>query len=447
MNKLKLRFRDERGAVLVIVALVMSALLTLSAGGIMLFTLYGSQREMQKAADQAALAGAAALPLLAPGQLLSSLPMNTVYDLTDDVGLDVPLKGLNVPDPRAVACAYGTRSLEGDSAHLVNEFGAAPSPPVSSFCSAGPWNDGRVNPTLPSLSTPLSQCVNGLQSAVNTIIGQLNTSLASLTCLPLLGCLLGDVTNTVNNTIQQLNNLLTSVQNLEALAPALLTPEMTVTVKSGVKPPMLSMITGSDGVQMTVQATAERRLKNAIVLPNTPQLTNVSLNSALASTKPAVMNALGQLNTQLNSLFTGLNLPGCQNLLDPEEKIVQDISDIYNPPASGGPAPTGRDLLEGALESAQRAASEAGTNVDQLAGEAFVVIRQGVGPTTLSSLLGPVVNTLGLGGLLTTLNLQIPAMDVAIVAAHNLEDGNISNPDLITDTVSARGLFTATLKK
>jgi hypothetical protein len=34
-----------------------------------------------------------------------------------------------------------------------------------------------------------------------------------------------------------------------------------------------------------------------------------------------------------------------------------------------------------------------------------------------------------------------------MVAAHNLEDGNISNPDLITDAAAARGLFTATLVK
>jgi hypothetical protein len=222
---------------------------------------------------------------------------------------------------------------------------------------------------------------------------------------------------------------------------------MTVTVKSGVEPPLLGFITGDDGVQMTVEATAERRLKNAIVLPNTPQLTNVSLNAALASTKPAVMNALGQLNTQLNTLMSaspaGLNLSACQNLLDPSDKVVKDISDIYSPPPSGGPAPTGRDLIEGATASAQRAAGEAGTTLQNLAGEAVLVIRQGPSPTSLSGLLGPVFNLLGLSGTIGL--LQVPALDVAVVAAHNLEDGNISNPDLIPDIAGARGLFTATL--
>ena len=439
----------------------MSTLLILSAGGIMLFTLYGAQREMQKSADQAALAGAAALPLLRPGVALGSLPMNTVYELTDDVGLDVPLKSAinGIPDPRAVACAYGTRSLQTDSAHLVNEFGGAPNPAPSSYCASGPWNDPRVNPSLNPLSTPLSACVNGLTTSINGVISQLNNSLNTLLCLPLV-CNLTDVTNQVNDTIARLKSVLTSVQNLEALSPALLTPKMTVRVHSGVEPPMLSLITGGNGVQMMVESVAERRLKNAVVLPNTPRLTEVSLNSALASAKPAVTNALSQANAQLNTLMGsapgGLNLSSCQNLLDPNDKVVKDIMDIYNPPASGGPAPTGQTLLNGAMAAAQGAASRAGTNVDQLAGEAFLVINQGPGPTTLSSLLGPVFNLLGLSSTLGM--LQIPAVDVAIVAAHHLEDGNLAKGDcdpttptpegdFICDALAARGLFTATLVK
>jgi Flp pilus assembly protein TadG len=441
---MKRHVRDERGAVLVIVALVMSVLLTLSAGGIMLFTLYGSQREMQKAADQAALAGAAALPLLRPGQVLNAVPgLNTVYDLTDNVGLDVPLKSLGgIPDPRAVACAYGSASMTAPSANLIDSFGSAPNPAPSTPCASAPWSDNRITPSLNSLSTPLSTCVNSLTTSIQGVITQLTNSLNGLLCLPLLGCVLSTVTTAVNSTIARLQAVLLSVQNLEALSPALLTPKMTVTVKSGVNPPMLSFITGNDGVQMEVTSTAERRLKNAVVLPNTSALTGVNLNTALATTKPAVMDALAAANTQLNGLFTGLGLSGCQNLLSPTDKIVQDISDIYNPPASGV-GPTGADLLRGASASATRAAGQAGTSVDALAGEAFLVIRQGATPTTISGLLGPVFSLLGLSG--TVGLLQVPAVDVAVVAAHNLEDGNISNPDLIADAVSARGLFTATL--
>ena len=442
--KLKIRARDEKGAVLVIVAVVMTALLTLSAGGILVFTLYGANREMQKAADQAALAGAAALPLLRPGVALESLNMNPVYALTDDVGLDVPLKSLvsGVPDPRAVACAYGQNNLENSSARLITIYGSNANPSLGGYCTNAPWSDGRILPTVSGLATPLTGCINSLTSSLTSLISQLQGALS----LPLLGGILGNI----NATIDQLTGVLNAVRNLEALSPALLTPEMTVRVRSGVNPPMMSMITGGAGIQMTVQATASRRLKNAVVLPNTPTLTDVSLNTALAATKPTIMNALNgpgaaSLNNQLNTLMSGLGLSGCQNLLSSSSKLVQDIDDIYNPPASG-PAPSGADLLRGALTAAQQSAAGAGQNVNNLAGEAVLVIRQGPSPSSLSSLLGPVFALLGpvLG---VSLETQIPALDVVAVAAHNLEDGNISNPDLISDLAAARGLFTATLVK
>lgn len=441
--KSRLRARDENGAVLVIVAISMVTLLTLSAGGIMMFSLYGANREMQKAADQSALAGAAALPLLRPGVALSSLPLNTAYQLTDNVGLDVPLRGLsNVPDPRAVACEYGTKSLLGSSASLITAFGSPPSPPLAGYCSTGTWTGGnRVRPVLNALSTPLSSCVNNLTTSINGVISQLQGSLVGLVSI-LPG--VSDLISNVNATIAQLNGTLESVKNLEALSPALLTPEMTVTVRSGVRPPMLSFITGSDGVQMTTEATAERRLKNAVVLPNTPALLNTNLNTALAETKPSVMNALTAANTQLNTMTNQLGVAGCQNLLSPSSKVVQDIGDIYNPPTSGA-GPSGRDLISGGLAAAQRAAGQAGTSVDQVAGEAFLVIRQGPTPGTISSTLGPLVGLLGLSPMVST--LQVPALDVALVTSQNLEDGNISNPELIPDAAAARGLFTATLVK
>jgi hypothetical protein len=426
----------------------MSVLLTLTAGGIMLFTLYGSQREMQKAADQAALAGAAGMPLLNPGQALSSLPLNTVYDLTDDVGLDVPIKGLsNVPDPRAVACAYGTRSLEADSAKFVANFHIAATGLPSSYCSSAPWADARVNPTLNSLSTPLSTCVNGLTAnitnTINSLIAGKDSLLGNLLGLLGLGMTAAQLTAVVDGAVAQLNGVLKSVQNLEALSPGLLTPEMTVTVTDKVKPPLVGLITGGDGVQMKVTATAKRHLKNVVVLPNTPALLNTDLNTPLNATKPQILNALTAANTQLNGLMTQFGLSSCQNLLAPSSSIYQDISDIYDPPASG--SYTGRQLLNGATAAVTRAVGDSGVTAQNVAGEAFLVIRQGVTPTTMSSLLGSALNSLGLSSVVKTLN--IPAMDVALVAAHNLEDGNISNPDLITDAAAARGLFTATLVK
>ncbi|HVL50858.1 MAG TPA: hypothetical protein VM754_05085 [Actinomycetota bacterium] len=457
---MKNRVHDERGAVLIIVALVMSVLLILSAGGVMLFTLYGSHREMQKTADQSALAGAAALPLLRPGQTLSTLPMNTAYRLTEGVGLDVPLKGLsNVPDPRAVACAYGVRNLAADSSNLVNKFAVGPTGLPSSYCSNSPWADGRINPTLNSLSTPLSACLNNLTTRINGAITELQSGLNGLLglssfalnlLLAPLGLNASQVTGNVNRTIDMLKSTLRSVEYLEALSPALLTPQMTVTVTDRVVPPLMSMVTSDNGVQMQVTATAERRLKNAIVLPSVssplptgPSMPSVDINVPLNATKPQIMGALSSVNAELNRLASYTPaLSGCQNLLAPGTKIYQDIEDVYDPPES---APySSNDLIAGATAAANRAAADAGTSAANLAGEAFLVVRSG-GPssTTVSSLLGPVVDLLNLTSVVKL--LPVPALDVALIAAHNLEDRNISNPDLIPDTLGARGLFTARL--
>lgn len=483
MKNLKLRSRDESGAVLIVVALVTVVLLILSGGGIMLLTLYGSQREMQKAADQAALASAAALPLLNPGQALDALPMDTAYQLTEGVGLDSTLMGLsNIPDPRAVACAYAERQLRSDSARLVAQFGDGLD--AGGSCAGGPWNEGRVNVALGSLTSPLTRCVDNLTNAVSNVTSQLQSGLngllstpvalgytvgdivddSGLLSLPLvgpilqsslnailspLGLTLGDVEDlkdTVPDAVTQLEGLVDSVGNLEALAPALMTPEVTVTVTERVSPPLMSLVTGSSGVEMTVDATAQRRLKNAIVLPGTP-LFGVDLNSALNATKPDVMGALTTVNDGLNEVMgifggLGLNTAGCQDLLSPASKLYQDIDDIYDPPSA---APyTGRDLVSGANDAIQRVASNYGTTVDALAGEAFLVIAEGgLSETTLSNILGTSVSALGLSSVLN--ELPIPALDVAVVAAHNLEGGDPLGEDTVIDAVSARGLFTATL--
>ena len=95
---------------------------------------------------------------------------------------------------------------------------------------------------------------------------------------------------------------------------------------------------------MTVSSTAKRRLKNAVVLPNTPALLNTDLNAPLNATKPQVMAALGEANTQLNALMTQFGLSQCRDLLAPSSSVYQDISDIYEPPAAG--TYSGHDLID-----------------------------------------------------------------------------------------------------
>jgi Flp pilus assembly protein TadG len=453
----------------------MSVLLTLSAGGIMLFSLYGSQREMQKAADQAALAAAAGLPLLNPSQTLDGLALDYTYELLEGYGLDSAVQGAtNIPDPRAVACAYANRNLQGDTSRLVAKFGEGYN--AGGSCAGHVSGDARVNVTLGSLTSELSQCLSGLTPAINSLTTQLTTGLNNLLARPLIGLLgitlgtVGDVVNGllpasllaplglnlsqvntlvqgVPNTIDGLDNVIESVQNLEALTPALLTPEVTVTVTERVTPPLMSMVGGGDGVRMTVSATAERRLKNVVVLPDAPLL-GVDLSSALNAAKPDILSTLTSVNTQLNTVMSTLqglglgNVAGCQNLLGPASQIYQDIDSLYSPPAS---APfTGADLVAGAMDSVIRIAGDSGAAIDDVAGEAFLVIAEGgPTPTTLQNLLGASAGALGLSSTLNS--LPIPALDVALVAAHHLESGDPLSEEMMIDTLSARGLFTAVL--
>jgi hypothetical protein len=59
-------------------------------------------------------------------------------------------------------------------------------------------------------------------------------------------------------------------------------------------------------------------------------------------------------------------------------------------------------------------------------------------------LLRPVLQLVAPSALTLLNGLQVPALDVAIVAAHNLSDGSVDSSDVM-DAVQARGLFRATL--
>lgn len=420
--RLKTRLSSERGAVLLTVALVMTVLTLLVAGGISTFTLFGAQRELQKAADQAALAAAAALPPVDPDPLLDLLPLPGTSSEIPVVGpvsgLDVPLKDL-VPDPRAVGCGLGAQSLAGDSALLINSFGTTPTSPPSPPCP----NDPRISV---SFTGGISACVDGI---VNGLVNRL-TALVPGNLLP---SLLASVT-------APLTELQRNLQLLAAVAPGVATPNVTVTVKSGLEPPLLSMITGSDGVQMQATATAHRRIKNVVALPG-DDLAGINLNSVAAMPRAAVLESLSAIDSQVNNLTQALQLGECHVIND----LRTDVADVYNP---GGSSPTVTEVIEAAAEATEQAASRSGTAVDDLAGEAFLLVANADDPTSMGGLVPPLLRPvlqLVAPSALTLLNgLQVPALDVAIVAAHNLSDGSV-DPSDIMDAVQARGLFRATL--
>lgn len=428
------RLDDEGGAVLIVVAMVMVPLTVATAFSVGVFTLYGVQREMQKAADQAAVAGAAALPPLDPDVAFETLPFpipdtDPVFEITGDRLLDLPRITDLVPDPRAVACAYGAESLSAESSNLVGAFGTDPTAPPATVCT-----DIRVYPSMQS--SPAYSCIENIAEDLESRLLILETD-------PLLAPLVPDVLSAVMPPVEQ------AVAALGELVPAALKPTMRVEINSGVVPPLLSVAIGEDGLEMQTQATAQRRLKNAVVVPLIPGgevgpviTDDVNLNTVLAEPQPALIDALGQVDGELNELNSQLNLTGCQDLLS---GLRQDLGDIYNPPT--GPAPSALDLIEASVTAAETAAIETGVAVTELAGEAYYAIGAGepVGSigSVVSDVVGPLLAPTALALLGPLTEAQIPTLDVAVVVFTDL--GNEDYHATVVDAANARGLFQATL--
>ena len=437
------RFRDETGGVLVTVAVVLPLIVLLSAGGIVTFTLAATHRELQTAADQAALAGASALPPLYPNDIIAAVetvaPMpdtEPVYELSP---FDLPRIGELVPDPRAVACAVGSAALDSDSAALVSTLEDQDLFEVplgddgearDTFCT-----DQRVYPVIqrnPQATTP-TECTNALveQVATANLLPPTDTALD-----PLLGTLdptISDIQATVNETVKlNLNNVL----------PAAFTPRMRVDVYSWIEPPLLRLVTNTGGGTMHTTATAYRRIKNAVVVPIVPSqrllietgvvdpvevITDpVNVNLALNTSQQKLIEALDDADARLNDVMSTYGLP-CENLLG---NVRQDVRDVYDPPT--GPAPSALDVVESAVTAAQNTASRTGipepdpNNPESLAGEAILLI--GV---TVDEFMNPVRAT------------QIPILDAALVVMRKVADNDYRAATI--SAANAYGVFRATL--
>jgi hypothetical protein len=428
---------SEDGGVLTIVAIVLPLLLLLSAGGVSGFSLYASHRELQRAADQAALAGGASLPPVDPNVLVENAPFplpdsERVYEVLEGAtGQNLPRMRDLVPDPRAVACTIGTDALSSaESVPLIAAFGETllepplddEGSPISTVCT-----DLRVYPrieTNPDNSTPV-ECTNRLIAQIAEETGPLD--------IDLFDPLLSPIQNAVSGIVAMpLNHVL----------PAAFTPRMRVTTFSKIRPPLLGLVTGGDVGTMRASATAYRRIKNAVVVPILPGqrllidlgLVNpievmtdpVNLNRALLTAQSPLIAAITDADSRLDDLMASQGLP-CQHLL---HNLRQDLRDIYDPPS--GAAPSARDIVDAAVTAAERTAERIGeaepdpTDLESLAGEAFVLI--GI---TVNDLMQPIGS------------LQVPILDVALVSMRRAADGNFQAA--VISAANAHGAFRATL--
>ena len=440
--RIKDRLAGERGGVMIVVAIVLPLLLLLTAGGVSAFSLYASNRELQRSADQAALAGAASIPLTDPNVLVENSPVplpNTdpVYELAEGQGVNLPRMSDFVFDPRSVACAVGSDSLT-NGADLVGAFSESITDAlfdddgneITSVC-----DDARVYPQLqpnPDTTTVL-ECTNLLIQEVAADAGSLNPDL--------LTWLLSPIQNLVNGVAKM---------PLHHVLPAIYTPRMKVTSFSKLRPPLVSLVTGSETGTMRASATAYRRIKNAVVVPIIPSVTQqlqidlglldgstlfrnlinspVNFNNALHRAQKPLIDVITNVDNRLNGIMSTFGLP-CRNVLS---NLRQDLLDIYNPPS--GPAPSAVDIVDAAVEAAELTAAQIGasppnpTDPNSLAGEAFLVI----GVTATNSLL-PISAT------------QIPILDAAVVTIREVAEGDYRAA--IVSASKAHGAFRATLIK
>lgn len=418
MIRFEAQMTKEDGSVLILAGIVLPLLLVLTAGGVAGFSLLGAHRELQRAADQAATAVAAAIPPVDPGVLAESAPFplpatDAVYDLAEEAGVDAPRMGEVAPDPRMVGCAYAAEGLSSDSSRLAAAFEEPGgfTPPRSTVCE-----DERLYPALqrnPDTSSPVG-CANRLVRQIASDRPRIQALINPLVRLP-----------------------------LDRLLPAAFTPNAHMQVLSHQAPPLLSLIKDADGNPLgsrTIQAeaTAYRRIKNAVVVPIVPEqqaqielgLTDpisvmtdpVNLNDALRQQQAPLISAIHNVDSSLDSTMGTLGLP-CRHML---HNLEQDLRDIYDPPS--GPAPSALDIVDAAVTAQGRAASRIGaarpdpSDPTSLAGEAFYLIGVSTGPLSA---------------------LQIPILDAALVVMNEQADGDYRAS--LVSAANARGVFRATL--
>ncbi len=438
---LKERMRQENGGVLILVAIVLPLLLLVSAGGVGLASLYASNRELQRAADQAALGAAAGIPPADPNVLVENPPFplpgtDRIYKQLSRLGVDgVPtptdvealMRDL-IPDPRAIACALGSDALtDVTSAAVTNAFGDPidnplldDGSPVDTVCT-----DQRIQPVIgvnPDNTTPV-ECTNRLVQEVADDAGPLS---------------IGGVT--LPSPIQTAVNQIVKLP-LNDVLPAAFTPRMRVTTYSKVHPPLISFITGASSGTTKATAIAYRRIKNAVVVPILPAqqlqialgvsavtvMTDpVNLNRALHTAQEPLIDAITDADNRLDGLMSAQGVP-CEHML---HNLRQDLRDIYDPPT--GAAPSALDIVDAAVTAAKKTSDVTGipvpdpTNPDSLAGEAFLLV--GV---SVNNLMAPVAAT------------QIPILDVALVSMSKLSNGDYKAT--VISAANAYGAFRASL--
>ncbi|HEX9697019.1 MAG TPA: pilus assembly protein TadG-related protein [Actinomycetota bacterium] len=318
-----LRGRTETGSIAPLLAAAISGLVIVSLFGANAASLYAVRREARKAADLAALAGVAAIPLT--GVLASG-------------------------EPHATACAQAARTLTTAAAPFstsLSTSGVAPS------CDAGVTVEPIADWTM----------ATDAQAAIEDLIALLGLSRPDLChplVAPLVDPLLGALTETDCARVQQ------AIDGMpENLSPATVTPRLRVTVAGDAEAPVpLPAFAGARSIDAT--ATARRRFKNLIVLPavRTDALTGlpqpagdlysgapmsldaIEPNPVAADARDRLMPVLWDAHARMRDAITPHMPPGTSFDLT---QLLLDAADLFDPPRGDAPV----SVLDVAAEAAR----------------------------------------------------------------------------------------------
>lgn len=305
-------FAAEDGAAAPLIIVLVAGLVVTSLWGASTVSLYGVRREVERAANLSALAGAASIPLI--GIFASG-------------------------EPQSTACGQAERLLTQARAPLSNNLSVTSAGPT---CLAG---DVTIEPLA---DWPL---VEEIRDALETLTSTLGVPL-NLICNPLVGGLLDPFLRSLTAT--DCATLRTAVDGLpENLSPATVTPRVRVGIRNRVEAPVpLPEFDGEHIVSAT--AVARRRFKNLIVLPAVrtnsvtgiaqpvadlwsgvpAPITQINPNPAAASVRDLLLPILWQANDALGNAVNPLLPPGSELDLS---QLILDVQDLYDPP--GGAAP------------------------------------------------------------------------------------------------------------
>jgi hypothetical protein len=310
LMRLASRFGREDGAVAPVMAAAMLVLVAVSLWGANVITIYGTQRELQRAADLGSLAGAANIPL---------------------VGL------LSSGEPNATACLYADDLLQPVRSPLSNNLSTTGAGPR---CSTGGVVVERIVelPYADEVEADLDELVDGIYDELGS--PEICDPLVQL--LDPLLALLSDV------DCQAVKAALDGLP--ENLSPATVSPRVRVTVTDTVEAPvpLPGFFEGERSLRSS--AVARRRFKNLIVLPavRTDDLTGIATPvDDLVSGAPAPLDEINLNPTVLTACDTLLSKAQEANDALAAElaptvefdltQLILDARDLCDPPGEAVP--------------------------------------------------------------------------------------------------------------